>query len=73
VTDLFSYADLDGDKLAVFDALIPVNGEFALGVNIRTTRLGCSIPLADMPALIGALKAHYDLLTQPAGTQERGT
>jgi hypothetical protein len=52
---LFKFTDVDGDKIAVFDASIPGEGA---GVNIRTTFDGCSLPDDEIPHLISALQ-HY--------------
>lgn len=54
---LFRYEDVDGDKLAVFDADIPGLGK---GVNIRTSYDGCSLPMGDVPALIKVLTDVID-------------
>jgi len=52
---LFKYRDIDDDRLAVFDADIPGKGR---GVNIKTDTHGCSLPDADIPALVEALRAY---------------
>lgn len=55
MTVLFRHVDVDGDRLAVFDANIPGQG---LGINIRTDPNGSSLPIAEIPVLIAALRDY---------------
>ncbi len=57
---IYNYQDPDDDLVAIFDAGIPMNGTTEQGIKIRTTLLGCSIPMKDIPELIGVLQNHYD-------------
>jgi hypothetical protein len=52
---IYKYNDVDGDRLAIFPALIPGVGP---GVNIRTDPQGCSIPEGEIPGLIKALQDY---------------
>ncbi|MFJ6215054.1 hypothetical protein ACIQGZ_17215 [Streptomyces sp. NPDC092296] len=49
---LYDFKDIDGDGIAVFTAEIPGVGK---GVNIRTSKAGCSVPATEIPTLIAAL------------------
>lgn len=50
----FTYTDIDGDRAAIFTAVIP---DLGAGINLKTDQFGCSIPLADVPALVEAIWA----------------
>lgn len=52
------YEDVDGDKLALFTAVIPGVGA---GVNIRTSPRGCSVAADDIEGLINALRVTLTL------------
>ena len=71
MASVFSFADVDGDRIAVFRADIPGEG---LGVNIRTDRNGCSLPDADIPRLITALQTVLKVneMTTPEDVQADG-
>lgn len=49
----YMFADVDGDRIGVWPAVIPDVGR---GVNIRTDRAGCSIPLGEVEAFIQAVR-----------------
>lgn len=49
----WKFTDVDGDRIGVWPAVIPGVGR---GVNIRTDRLGCSIPLGEVDAFIQAVR-----------------
>lgn len=49
----YTFTDVDGDRIGVWPAVIPGVGR---GVNIRTDRLGCSIPLGEVEAFIQAVR-----------------
>lgn len=56
---LFSHTDIDGDKLAVFTARISGQDyDLGMGLNIRTTFDGCSLPDAEIPNLVAALQNY---------------
>lgn len=49
----YTFTDVDGDRIGVWPANIPGVGR---GVNIRTDRLGCSIPRGEVEAFIQAVR-----------------
>lgn len=51
--DGYQFTDVDGDRIGVWPADIPGVGR---GVNIRTDRLGCSIPRDEVEAFIQAVR-----------------
>jgi hypothetical protein len=52
---IYRFTDVDGDKIAIFPATIPVDGKEVEGINIRTSPSGCSIPLSEIWDLISPL------------------
>lgn len=49
----YSYTDVDGDHAVVRPAEIPGAGP---GINLMTSRPGCSVPLADLETFIGGMR-----------------